>query len=151
MPKKMDRESVVFCLSSGFGWAVVGLGAGLAVVGFGVDRIGRRWIGRRLDWPSLDWPFLDWPWWLGLLGSGPWVSFLGLVVGFCLDWSLGRLGLAVLDIPPCWLAIVGLAVRLDWSLGLLGLAVLECDNVTLQESERYSIGSLLHMYRTLSW
>ena len=39
MPKKMDRESVVFCLSSGFGWAVVGLGAGLAVVGFGVGQM----------------------------------------------------------------------------------------------------------------
>ena len=68
MPKKMDRESVVFCLSSGLGWAVVGLGVGLAVVGLGVDRIGRRWIGHR--WLSI----VGWPRWLAIVG---WPSLVG--------------------------------------------------------------------------
>ena len=96
MPKKMDRESVVFCLSSGFWWAVVGLGAGFAVVGFGVGQmpfwfwwIGHCWIGHCLighrwlsivGWPSLaehcgSWVCLDWL--LGFAWIGRWVG---------LDW-----------------------------------------------------------------
>ena len=86
MPKKMDRESVVFCLSSGFGWAVVGLGAGLAVVGFGVGQMPLLVL---VDWPLLDWPLLDWPSlvvhrWLSIVGWPSLAEHCGSWV--CLDW-----------------------------------------------------------------
>ena len=101
MPKKMDRESVVFCLSSGFGWAVVGLGAGLAVVGFGVGQMPLLVL---VDWPLLDWPLLDCPSlvvhrWLSIVGWPSLAEHCGSWV--CLDWLLG-------------FAWIGRWVGLDW-------------------------------------
>ena len=95
MPKKMDRESVVFCLSSGFGWAVVGLGVGLvAVVGFGVGQMPLLVL---VDWPLLDWPFVG----LAIVGCPS-------LVGHRYNWLLGLLGLVV------GFAWIGRWVCLDW-------------------------------------
>ena len=81
MPKKMDRESIVFCSRVGRRWLGVGLAAlvlesaglavvGLAIVGLAISLDCHRWVGC-LDSPSLVGHRYNWS--LGLLG---------LVVGF---------------------------------------------------------------------
>ena len=97
MPKKMDRESIVFCSRVGRRWLGVGLAAlvlesagltvvglavvGLAIVGLAISLDCHRWVGC-LDSPSLVGHRYNWS--LGLLGLVVGFAWIGRWV--CLDW-----------------------------------------------------------------